>query len=142
MIHMNKYLILSGFLLFVLMVNLSGCIVQETSGDTDRLKLINYNVETKKWDEGYKTIGKGFIHSMNAELYFINGTVKNIAGEMLNSVNITAKFYDDTNNFLREEITYLGGIPDTYTEDFGIYYFVNEMYFENVTSVKFVFEVT
>ena len=138
---MKKHLIVSGIVFVLLIVGLSGCSEQETSGAIDKLELISYKVETQKWDKGYKTISNGFNHSEDAELYLITGTVKNIAGETLINVNITAKFYDNTNNFLKEKTTYIGGIPNTYTEDFGIYYFVNEEYFENVCSVKFELEV-
>ena len=138
---MNKYYIVIGIIFVLLMVGLSGCTEQEISGDADKVELVSYNVQTQIWDDGYKTIGDGFIHSEDAELYLITGTVKNIAGETLISVNITANFYDNTNNFLKEKTTYLGGIPNTYTEDFGIYYFVNEEYFENVCGLKFEFEV-
>ena len=142
---MKKHLIASGIVLLLLLVGFNGCTELndnvESSGESDKLELVSYNVETQKWDDGYKAIGDGFIHSGDAELYLITGIVKNIAGETLISVNITAKFYDNTNNLLKEKTTYLGGIPNTYTEDFGIYYFVNEEYFENVCSVKFELEV-
>ena len=112
----------------------SGCTEQDISGDTDKVELLNYSIETQKWDYEYKNIGNGFIHSEDADLYLITGTVKNIAGELLNSIKITAKFYDKTNNYLREETTYLGSIANTYTENFRISYDDTEKYFEDVWS--------
>ena len=127
---------------FFLMMVFSGCTEQETSVDINKVELVSYNVETQKWDKGYKTIGNGFIHSKDAELYLITGTIKNIAGETLKNIKITAKFYDNTNTFLREETTYLENIKNTYTEDFRIYYNATEKYFEKVCGVKFEFKVT
>lgn len=139
---MNKNLIIIGIIFFLLIVGFNGCTKQETSKDINKVELVSYNIETQKWDYGYKTIGNSFIHSEDAELYLITGTVKNIAGEMLNSIKITAKFYDNKHNFLREETTYLWSIANTYTEDFRISYYDTEKYFENVCDVIFEFEVT
>ena len=142
---MKKHLVVIGIIFVLLMVGFSGCTELngnvESSGEIEKVELVSYKVETQKWDYGYKTIGNGFNYSKDAELYLITGTVKNIAGETIISVNITAKFYDSTNIFLKEKTTYLGGIPNTRTEDFGIYYFANEKYFENIRVVKFEFEV-
>jgi len=137
---MKKHLIVIGIIFFLLIIVFSGCTEQETFGDINKVELVSYNIETQKWDYGYKTIGDGFIHSEDAELYLITGTVKNIAGESLNSIKITARFYDNTNNFLREKTTYLGNIANTYTEDFRISYVNTEKYFEKICGVKFEFE--
>ena len=139
---MKKHLLLSGIIFVLLVVGFNGCTEQEISGDIDRIELLEYSIVTQKFEEEYKTIGNGFIHSDEAELYLINGTVKNIADEVLISVNITAKFYNNTNTLLTERTTYLGGIPINHTREFGIYYFYNEEYFEEICGVKFEFEVT
>ncbi len=128
--------------IFLILTIFSGCTEQEAYGDIDKVELLNYSIETQKYDNGYKTIGNGFIHNSDAKLYLITGTIKNIAGEMIDSIKITGKFYDNTNNFLREENTYTGSIANAYTEDFRLRYYDNEKYFENVCSVKFEFEVT
>lgn len=131
-----------GYILVLLIVGFSGCSEKKISGDVDKIELLDYSIETQKYDDGYKKIGDGFIHNDNASLYLITGTIKNIAGEMINSVNITAKFYDNKNNYLREENAYTGSIENNYTEGFMIKYYYNEKYFENVCGVKFEFKVT
>jgi hypothetical protein len=136
---MERYSIVLG-LIFILFIFI-GCIEEETYSYSDKIELIDYTVKTQRWDDGYKTIKNGFVYSKDAELYLITGTVKNIAGETLIRVNVTAKFYDESNNFLKEKKTYLGGIPNNKTVDFGIYYFVNEEYFGKVFNVKFEFDV-
>ena len=138
---MNTHLIVSGIVIILLMVGLSGCNEQEIYEKSNDIEIISYNVTTKKWDDGHKIIGEGFIHSDEAEFYYIYGIVKNIAEETLISVNVTANFYDNANNILSEKTTYLGGIPYNYTKDFGIYYFSDEEFFEDVCGVKFEFEV-
>jgi hypothetical protein len=130
-----------GLILLLFMVVFSGCNEQEIYDDTDKIELLEYSIVTKKYDEEYRIIGNGFIHSDEAEFYLINGTVINIADEILVSVNITAKFYNNKNNLLTEKTTYLGGIPINNTREFGIYYFSYEEYFEDICGVKFEFEV-
>jgi hypothetical protein len=139
---MENHLIISAIVFVLLIIGLCGCIEQEISGDIDKIELLEYSIVTKKYEEEYKTIGNGFIHNDESELYLINGTVKNIAGEVLISVNITAKFYNNTNNLLTKKTTYLGGIPKNHSREFAIYYFSNEEYFKEICGVKFEFEVT
>jgi hypothetical protein len=139
---MKKNILISGIFFIILVVGLNGCTEQDISGDKYRIELLEYSITTQKLDEENRTIGNGFLHSDEADFYLINGTVKNISDELLISVNITAKFYNNTNNLLTERTTYLGGFPLNYTREFGIYYFSYEEYFEEICGVKFAFEVT
>jgi hypothetical protein len=122
------------------MVGLCGCTEEVTFGDGDKIELLQYSIVTKKYDEEYIIIGNGFIHNDEADLYYVNGTIKNISDETLIHVNVTAKFLNNTNNYLTEKTTYLGGIPSNSNKDFGIYYFSGEEYFEEICGVKFEFE--
>ena len=97
---MKRHLIVYGIVIILLTFGLCGCTEQEISGDTDEIELLEYSIVTQKYDEEYKTIGNGFIHSDEAEFYLINGILKNIANEILINVSITAKFYNNTNNLL------------------------------------------
>ena len=139
---MNKNLIVSGIVFVLLIVIFCGCTDKEPYYKSNEIELISYNVTTQKWDEEQKVISGGFLHSDEADFYYINGTVKNISNETLIKVNVTAKFYNNTNNLLTERTTYLGGLLINHTGEFGIYYFSNEEYFEEICGVKFEFEVT
>ena len=132
---MHKNLFVIGIICILIILVLNGCIEQEKSEYKDKVELVSYNIETQMWDNGYKTIGNGFIHSEDAELYLITGIVKNVAGEMLNSIKITANFYDNTHNFLKKKTIDLSGIANASSEDFIISYYDTEEYFENVCDV-------
>lgn len=137
----KKHLILSGILFILLIVGFIGCLEQEKLKISDKIEIVSYNISTKKFDNETSFIGEGFLHTDEADLYYISGIVKNISDEILINVNVTAKFYNNTNNFLTEKTTHVGGIPPKSTKDFGIYYFSNEDFFEEICGLKFEFEV-
>lgn len=136
----KKYIMLSGILFFLLIVGFIGCLEQEELRISDMIEILNYNISTKKFNNGTSVIGEGFLHTDEADLYYVSGIVKNISDETLINVNVTAKFYNNANNFLTEKTTHVGGIPPKSTKDFGIYYFSNEDFFEDICGLKFEFE--
>lgn len=109
--------------------------IGETS--TDKAKLLIYSVETQK-KSGYEKIADGFVYSEDAYRYVVSGTVKNVAGEMLNHVKITVKFYDKNNSYLDSRVAFVYYLDDSHTEDFEIYYINNNEYFEFVDHVEFL----
>ena len=76
--------------------------------------------------------------------------MKNIAGYKLNSINITAKFYDNNDVHLDSVSDEVYGVLHTYTKDFEIIGYkereggLGEIidYFDNVNSVKFNISVS
>lgn len=147
----------ASMLLIALMVVsvglLSGCTQNgDVSGDTSKVELVSYDVKTT-WRTGTYSSDiqnheqDGFYHDIPSDAYsmkyIITGTVKNIAGKMLNSVKITAKFYDSNDNYLDSESTTKSNLANSYTWDFTItYYSSSGSYFENIDKVKFEFEAS
>ena len=84
----------------------------------------------------------GFYHNFpkdsRNEKYVITGTVKNIDAQMINRVELTAKFYDMNNNYLGTTSKSKNNLPSSYTWDFKITYnrYSNE-YFNNIEKVDF-----
>jgi len=138
---MNKQSILLGIIIILIIV-LSGCTKQngKTTGN-DKAEFVNYSIQTQRHtavDIGdWIKLADGFSYTETAERYFINGTVKNIAGYTLTQVNITANFYDSNNNFLRSESTSIYDIPDANTTTFEISYWNTTPYFKNVDHMNF-----
>ena len=144
---MKKHLSVIGMVTLLLAFGLSGCVEQETSGNIDEVELVSYFVETQKW-EGvnnsytYEKIGNGFIHSEDAYRYVITGTLKNIAGELIDNIKITANFYDSNSKVVGTMYDIINSdIPTSHTANFSINVYKSSNYFEKVDSVKFEFEV-
>jgi len=139
---MNKKTIIIGVAVLLVCVGLSGCNEQgETFGDTNKVELVSYKVETY---DGNTLLGEDFIHNEGADNYRIKGTIKNIAGYKLSRVTITVKFYDKNNIFLDSVDEDVYGIPDTYTESFSIRAYTGSWFndideFNSVDSIKFEF---
>jgi hypothetical protein len=143
---MNKKIFVFGLIFLFICICLSGCNNQtgQTTGDSDKIELVSYNVET--YGELSKKLGDGFVHSEDAVKYEITGTIKNIAGYTLEQLEITAKFYDKNDMYLDSLTVTMFGIQDTYTEDFTIRATSSGLFitdidgFESVESVRFEFE--
>ena len=140
---MKKMLIFLIILLTSSSIFLSGCNKPSglTSGDTDKVELVSYAVETQK-QYSYQKIGDGFIHSEDAHRYQITGTVKNIAGRYIDQINVTARFYDSDNEYLHSENFYVNYLNKRDTQNFIMMYYNYEENFEVVERVRFVFTVT
>jgi len=144
---MKKHILIPIFIFFI-SIFLIGCLEfteNTSSGDTSKIELVNYKIYTYENDwgeENYaKKLSEGFKPNLaNAHGYIIEGTIRNIAGEMINA-KVIANFYDKNNNFLHSEDDNLNNIANSYTRDFVIKLSKSSKYFENVNSVKFDLEV-
>lgn len=150
---MNKKLIIFGVAILLICVRLSGCNetsnnTVETSGETDKVELVEYDVKTE-WSirvgdsyEYQTTNGINQNQPQNSEANSINilGKVKNIAGVKLDRIMIKAKFFDSNNNYLDEYSSYCWNIANSYTDVFEIRYWGE--YVEDVDSFKFEFSTS
>jgi len=123
----------------------SGCNETTNNGeiteDSDAVEIVNYKIETFGADLGFKPekIGDGFIHNEQAKngYYKITGTIKNIAGRMLNNVTVKVDFYDINHSYLTSKSDYIENLVNTYTEDFKVIYLGYSNYFEKVEQIEF-----
>ena len=135
------------FLIAIIVINigfLSGCIETTNNGavngDTDKVEIITYKIETFGAEIGEKPekIGEGFIHNETAKngYYKITGTIKNIARKTLINITIKADFYNN-NTYLGSESDIILRLSDKDTADFNIICLSTESYFENVDQLEF-----
>jgi len=160
---MNKKITVLAIILLVVSVGLlSGCTNKsETSGDTDKVELVFYDVYTQASkdypatsDANWETLSEGFKDEVIPELvpfyeegyhygrYLVSGKVKNIAGEYLDKLNVIIIFYDSANNELYRDGDSISGLANSYTETFEGVFRQYRDYFENVHHVSFEFEVS
>lgn len=141
--QMKSYVILIVFLIVIVSC---GCTEKNSnnshiSGDSDKIQIITYSIETQKHtalDMGdWIKIHDNFSYSEDAERYFISGTIKNIAGYMLSRVNITANFFDNTDQFLDSVTTSIDNLGNMNVSNFEISYWDHDLFFQNVDHVKF-----
>jgi len=142
---MKKTILLIIAMMVISVGFLSGC--DETTsndgitGDSDEVEIVDYKIETYGADKGRKPekIGDGFIHTERAKngYYKITGTIKNIAGRMLNNITVKVDFYDNNHTYLASKSDYILNLPDTNTDDFKIIYLCFSSYFENVDQIEF-----
>lgn len=106
-------------------------------GDLDKIRIINFEIVTevgncsfcephiigdgfcpeKLSDDNYSNSGGKYVH------YRISGTVKNIAGRMINTTTISADFYDADDIYLGSQFgTKIDNLPATYSQNFSFYY--------------------
>ena len=142
---MKKTILLLIAIMVISIGFLSGC--NETTsngginGDSDEVELVNYKIETFGADLGSKPekIGDGFIHTeiANNGYYKITGTIKNIAGKMLNNITVKVDFYDNNHTYLASKSDYILNLTNTNTDDFKVIYLCYSNYFENVDQIEF-----
>ena len=142
---MKKISILLISLMVISVGFLSGC--DETTsngditGDSDEVEIVNYKIETFGADKGFKPekIGDGFIHNEKAKngYYKITGTIKNIAGRMLNNITVKVDFYDRNHSYLASKSDYILNLTNTNTDDFKVICLCYSSYFENVDQIEF-----
>ena len=138
---MKKQLIISTIAILLIVTGLSGCTeLTDETDDTDKVELLIYSVETQK-KLGFEKIDDGFIHSEDSYRYVIDGTVKNIASEMLDYIKITVKFYDINDTYLDSRITYINFLEESTTWDFSVQYTNKNKYFQYVDHVEFEISV-
>ena len=142
---MKKTILLLIALIVISVGFLSGC--DETTsnggitGDSDEVEIVNYKIETFGADLGSKPekIGDGFIHNEKAKngYYKITGTIKNIAGRMLNNITVKVDFYDRNHSYLASKSDYILNLTNTNTDDFKVIYLCYSSYFENIDQIEF-----
>jgi hypothetical protein len=145
---LNKYIIIIGIVVLLLPAELSGCMeytgqMVTIEGDVDKIEIINYSIITQKrvsWTLQYEKVNDGFVYGNDVERYLIEGIAKNIAGETIDIVNITAKFYDVNDIYLNSKTASKSCLPDKYTWDFSINYTNSEKCFDSVNHV--IFEIS
>jgi hypothetical protein len=144
----SKYLMI-GIIVLLLAVVFSGCNEQINSRTglekTDKVQLVSYSTWTEKYIDfttGYQKIADGFVYSEDADRYVVNATIKNIAGEKLDTILVDVGFYDSSNNLLKTTTKYVWGLPNSYTENVEVTYSSSSTYFENVDHVSFEFYIT
>ena len=146
---MNKTTIFLVAILVISVSLLSGCNEKsETSGETDKVELVEYDVKT----EWIVEVGEQYEYSTTdgfnqnqpqnsvANRIIVTGVVKNIAGEKLGKIIIKTKFFDSNNNYLDEFSYYCWDVANSYTADFNIIY--SGQYVEDVDSLKFEFSTS
>lgn len=154
--YTKKQLVLITIILLLLTISLNGCEEKKNNSPfsmfktTDNVELIDYSVVTM-WETGSifddtykKHCESGFYHGIPENVgeydieYKINGTVKNNADKLLNSISIKMIFFDVDDNELFTETTSTGSLPHSYTDSFSVVIckFMEE-YFDNVNYISF-----
>ena len=142
---MKKTILLLIAMMVISVGFLSGCDETTsnggTTGDSDEVEIVNYKIETFGADKGFKPekIGDGFIHNEKAKngYYKITGTIKNIAGRMLNNITVKVDFYDINHSYLASKSDYILNLTNTNTDDFKVICLCYSSYFENVDQIEF-----
>ena len=105
---------------------------------TEKVEVTNYNIVTLDWTET-EELGEGFNYTEDAYFYKVSGTIKNIAYEHINQVNIGVHFYDENNNFIHIELAYVGSLEILESKGFSVTYSRFEEDFEHADHVTFSF---
>jgi hypothetical protein len=141
------------FCLIATIFFLTGCTDQSEfiSGNTNKIDIIDYHVVTQRSDSEYSSeftlVGEGFINEMDLDTgfyrYYINGTIRNIAGTMLaegvyEKILIITNFFDSDGVYLgRSTFVSYEALPANFTLDFGIICSEKYPYFSQVEDFKF-----
>jgi len=131
---MKKKLIVTGIVVILITIGLSGCNESgQTAGDTDKIELVDYDVETKS-----------IAVNTYDDYKLVSGTIRNIAGEPIHKVTVSVKFYDSNDNLLHTETDDVWDIANSYTEYFEVAYWHTDQYYENVdwNDIRFEFKVS
>ena len=142
---MKKQFIVIGIIVLFLTGGLNGCLESKTdykpltSGDTDKVELLNCTIETYGAMNSSQRIklGDGFIHgsTYNVTYYDIKGTIKNIAHYILHEIKITVNFYDENNSYLANTSALVYGLRRNFTKNFTTVYINQYPFFDNITQV-------
>ena len=151
---------ISIFTVFLIasILSFSGCMEINNNNDnnTDEIEIINHYVVTEaySYNTNWTTFGDGFnpkdlpiiVHNdagiyladeFTKARYRINGTVKNIADHVLNSIIINLNFYDGNNTFLTsEQLSNFSKLQVGSTWNFEYEYDYYDDYFENVDNLE------
>ena len=131
-------------LIAIMVINVgffSGC-----NEKTNEVELVNHKIETFGAELGMKPekIGDGFIHNEQAKngYYKITGTIKNIAGRLLNNITVKVDFYDRNHSYLTSESDYIENLANTNTYDFKVILLCFSTCFEDVDQIEFDISVS
>ena len=156
---MKKYWQAVGIACLFFAMWFSGCTeTQDVSGDTDKVEITSYAIVTEAYsqDTEWEEYGDGFTPELLPEIvtviipdlytytgarYRILGTMKNIAGYTLESVRISAKFYDMNNTYLDEEYSSRIQLEKEQSKEFIITCPSSNDYFYEVDHVSFSISV-
>ncbi len=127
---MNKHLIVFGIVVLLICVGLSGCTENgDVIGDTSKVELVGTDFEHNR--------------ALDGTYYdYYKGTVKNIAGYMLDRVRVNVKFYDGNNNFLFSKQDTIYNLANTYTKDFSVTVYSYQSYYENIDPAEYEFDAS
>ena len=127
---MKKQLIIVGIIFILLSIFLSGCNdSSQTKVGTDEVELVD------TWIDKHTAVD-------GSEYDYYKGTVKNIAGYMLNKITIAVKFYDSDNNYLFSKYDAVCNLADSYTRDFSVSVNSFNDYYENIDHVEYEFTIS
>jgi hypothetical protein len=133
---MNKKILIILTSIMLLMVVLSGCNETENdNGNLDEVEIIEW-YEGTYWEAG-RLMYNGLSYNENALLYMVNGTARNLANQVLNSVIIWVKYYDINNTLLWEDGILENGVGINETWEFRSIYISSREHFKDVDHVEF-----
>lgn len=119
-----------AIILFICTGLLSGC-TEQSNSENDKTSEI---AKVKLIDTDYER------HSTIVGWYdYYKGTIKNVAGYMLNGVSVTVKFYDENDHFLFKRTDTIYYLANTYTKEFSVTVHSYDDYAENIDYVKYEF---
>ncbi|NHJ87738.1 MAG: hypothetical protein FK734_19915 [Asgard group archaeon] len=116
---MKKQLMIIGIVVILLAVSLSGCNEQSNNSNSGSGYII---IESHNVDDSQANSAWGLIR--------VYGKIKNIGDKNVDYAEVTVKFYDSDNELLftnKQQIRY---IAKGETEDFSVYYYYYDKYFE------------
>ncbi len=117
---------------------------------TNQIKITDISVTTQWFIPGYGTYQSysksGFYKNYPSQAYnpryIIKGTAKNIAGENLYEIIITALFCDSNHNQLESENTTIQKLANANTKNFEIYLYSNNQHFGQIENIEFEIDVS
>lgn len=122
---MKKQNIIVGIVVLLLTIELSGCTDQNGDNVVDSdVELVNTWIDRNTALDGSK-------------YDYYKGTVKNVAGKMLNKVTVSLNFYDSENNFLFYKTDTISNLANSYTKDFSVTVYSYQSYYENIDHVEY-----
>ena len=119
----------------------------KVTGDTDKLKITGYIVttfwsESDTWNSTFSNKKPGFYHEypddVNDVIFDVEGTIKNIVSENLDTVQINVIFCDTNNITLAKENNIIHDLSSDISEEFHVYItLVETLHFTNINNVRF-----
>lgn len=112
-------------------INQKGTLDSGPEGDniqiSDKIKLINFSLEKNNYSEG--------------EYIEVNGTIKNIAEELLNIVDITIYYYNNESIWLFSDLTSVDNLLANSSANFTFTHYDWDLYYYDIHHVNFTFAI-